>query len=180
MGPSVNALCMVAHPDDCVIFAMSLITTTSWTWTIGYLTYDESAPRAQEIKKFWQTRKVNTVFLGFEDDWRDIERGSVSFDATQATQAITDLCAPFDIVLTHDSNGDYGHLHHKLVHDSVQHPLTITFAGPGLGNHAVTLNPRPYDLSELPLHAQAIQGFHETQHRNEYHVPQCIMDRVIG
>jgi LmbE family N-acetylglucosaminyl deacetylase len=36
----MKALCLVAHPDDCVIFAYSYIYNhPEHNWTIGYLTY---------------------------------------------------------------------------------------------------------------------------------------------
>lgn len=170
----MKALCMVAHPDDCVIFGLGLITTTPWHWTIGYLTYADHEPRAREISDFWQRRNITTKFLGYVDDWHDLETGHISFDQQAARRDITDLCAKFDVVLTHDCNGDYGHLHHRFVHDSVMHPNKITFAAPDSGNHSVTLPSRPYELSELPLHADIVSSFHHRGHHNQYSIPHNI------
>ena len=67
----MNALCLVAHPDDCVIFALSYIHNhADYDWTIGYLTYTEQDPRGQELADFWRKRGINCVFLGFEDQLR--------------------------------------------------------------------------------------------------------------
>ena len=68
----MKALCLVAHPDDCVIFAYSYIHNHSeHDWTIAYLTYTESEPRAAEMSAFWRQRGIDTIFLGFEDHWHD-------------------------------------------------------------------------------------------------------------
>ena len=49
----MKALCLVAHPDDCVIFALSYIHNhPNLDWTICYLTYCEWEPRAKELKEF--------------------------------------------------------------------------------------------------------------------------------
>jgi hypothetical protein len=78
------------------------------------------------------------------------------------------LAKEFDLVLTHDESGDYGHIHHVLVHNSVQwHPRLVTFARPGEGT-TYTVPDSAYSLDELPLHANIIAGFHVMQHQNSY------------
>lgn len=165
----MKALCLVAHPDDCIIFAYSYIYNhPELDWTIGYLTYTETDFRGAEFKRFWQQRGIPTVFLGYVDDYRDLDSGVISFDTESARNDIVELCEKYDVILTHDANGDYGHLHHRFVHDSV--PATvpkITFARPGTGTtYSVPTN--AYDLVELPLHWEVIKGFHEREHKNSY------------
>ena len=71
----MKALCLVAHPDDCVIFAYSFIHNhPEHEWTIGYLTYTAQDPRGQELSAFWKQRGIECVFLGFEDHWHDNEQ----------------------------------------------------------------------------------------------------------
>lgn len=168
----MKALAMVAHPDDCVIFAYSFIHNhPEYEWTIGYLTYTEWQPRGQEFRQFWNSRNIPTIFLGYRDDYRDIEAKKISFDEAQARREIGNLVSNYDLVLTHDEHGDYGHLHHVFVHESTKHhPNRVTFAGPGRGTVKYTIEPGTYSLDELPLHREVIAGFHHTTHTNEYTV----------
>lgn len=165
----MKALCLVAHPDDCVIFGYSYMHNhPEYSWTICYLTYAEWDARGREFKKFWQQRGVSCVFLGYTDDYHDIENKKISFNTEQARREIGNIIKPYDLVLTHDELGDYGHIHHVFVHDSAKHhPKLVTFARPGEGT-TYTVPSGTYSLDELPLHREIIQGFHTTEHRNSY------------
>ena len=166
----MKALVMVAHPDDCVIFAYSYVHNhPEHAWTICYLTYTEWEPRGQEFKEFWQRRNIPTIFLGYRDDYHDIENKQLSFDHHQASKEIGNLCKRFDLVLTHNQQGDYGHPHHVFVHQAVgDHLGKITFAGPGQGSVKYSVESGVYSLDELPLHRDVIAGFHTPNHTNEY------------
>jgi LmbE family N-acetylglucosaminyl deacetylase len=169
-----SALCVVAHPDDCVIFGLGLIHhTPGWRWHIAYLTYDPQDPRAREIAGFWHRRNVATQFLGHQDQWQDIESGQCSFDTVQADIDLRECCQWPDIILTHNLDGEYGHPHHVFVAQSVtQHrPDAIRFARPGQGTHEFSVPATAYDIKELPLHGDVIRGFHADAHRNHYLVP---------
>ena len=174
----MKSVCMVAHPDDCVIFGYSLMHhTPHWQWAVCYLTYQRSDPRGREFERFWSDRGIGTLFLGFQDDYRDIDARQPSFDTHAAAQSIHDVCKFADVVLTHDTQGDYGHPHHRFVNQSVaqlDHPGVITFAAPGTGTHQFTLDPVDYDAAALPLHYDIIRGFHPRTHTNEYHIPDCL------
>ena len=166
----MNALCLVAHPDDCVIFAYSYMWHHSeWDWTVAYLTTAASEPRAREIAEFWQRRKITTKFIGLVDHWQDNDTKTFNFwNPDHAQQQCWDLACAYDLVLTHGQQGEYGHIHHCLVHKAVaQHPNLVTFADINTGQEYV-LPPEAYDLAELPLHAHMIMQFHPTQHRNFY------------
>lgn len=168
----MKALAMVAHPDDCVIFAYSYIHNhPEHAWTICYLTYAEWEPRAQEFRQFWNRRNIPTIFLGYRDDYRDIENKKISFDEAQARREIAGIIRNYDLVLTHNEQGEYGHLHHVFVHDATcDHPHRVTFAGPGQGTVKYTVEPGVYSLEELPLHKDIVSGFHAASHSNEYNI----------
>ena len=170
----MNALCMVAHPDDCVIFGYSYIYNHShFTWTIGYLTYHPADDRAREITDFWQRRNIKCVFLGFEDHWHDNQQQQFTrWDPADAMAACASLVKNYDLVLTHAADGDYGHIHHKLVHQAVKdHPKRVLFCD--LGEGPMYSVPRSaYSLDELPLHGEIVHGFHRFQHRNSYRISQ--------
>jgi LmbE family N-acetylglucosaminyl deacetylase len=167
----MNALCLVAHPDDCVIFGYSYIYNhPEFNWTVCYLTYTADTKRGQEFVKFWNSRSIKTVFLGFLDDYRDQESQRLNFwYGIDAETECWRIAKDFDLVLTHDAEGDYGHIHHRVVHNGVkQHPNLITFAPPGQGNTTYTVPESAYSIEELPLHAEVIKGFHPSVHRNSY------------
>lgn len=167
----MKALCLVAHPDDCVIFGLSYIHNhADHDWTIGYLTYTEQDPRGAELKQFWQRRNIPCVFLGFEDHWHDNEQKKFTrWLEETADAACWRLARNYDLVLTHDQHGDYGHIHHTLVHGAVQwHPRLVTFAKPGEGTVTYSLPPDTYTIDELPLHGEIVRGFHPQIHQNIY------------
>ena len=173
----MKALCLVAHPDDCVIFAYSYIYHHSeHDWTIGYLTYTAQDPRGAELAEFWQRRNINTVFLGFEDHWHDNEQQQFTrWTPEHAELACWNLARQYDLVLTHDERGDYGHIHHQLVYQAVQwHSNLVTFAPVGAGTVTYSLPDNTYSADELPMHAPVIASFHQHQHRNSYKEHKCI------
>lgn len=168
----MKALAMVAHPDDCVIFAYSFIHNhPEYSWTICYLTYCEWEPRAQEFRQFWNRRNIPTIFLGYRDDYRDIENKRISFNEAQARREIGNIVLNYELVLTHNEQGDYGHLHHVFVHEATKnHPRRVTFAGPGHGTVKYSVEPGSYSLDELPMHKEIIEQFHPGTHNNEYNL----------
>lgn len=166
----MKAMVMVAHPDDCVIFAYSFVHAhPEYEWTVCYLTYTAEDPRGSELANFWSRREVDTKFLGYVDDWHDIQNGRISFDENLAWRDIVAVIADQDLVLTHNAEGDYGHIHHVFVNRATaDHPNRITFAGPGQGTVKYTIEPGAYTLDELPLHREVVAGFHPDVHANEY------------
>lgn len=176
---------IVAHPDDCLIFGYSLFKTyPQHQWKICYLTYNCTDPRGKEFELFWSRRGVSTQFLGFVDDWHDIENKKISFNESQAKTDIINAIHDQDFVVTHNHLGDYGHIHHVFVNRCVttHHSNVITFEGPGKGNLVCKLNSVDYVLSEFPMHADIVMSFHANQHQNEYHVPEhvkLILERQV-
>ena len=173
----MKAVVMVAHPDDCIIFAYSFMQAYSeLDWTVCYLTYKANDYRGSELKNFWDQRRIKTKFLEYIDDWHDIKNKQISFDQARAWIDIQEAVSGYDIVLTHDAEGDYGHIHHKFVHDAVAnyHPNMITFAGQGKGTARYLLPKNSYSLKELPQHYKVIVGFHSVEHANEYFIPDSV------
>ena len=173
----MKAMALVAHPDDCVIFAYSFINHYSkFEWTVCYLTYTEQDARGREFAEFWQRRGIATKFLGYTDDWNFVKNGELGFDADLATESIKEVIKDQDLILTHDHRGDYGHLHHKFICQVVSryHTYMVCFAGPGQGNVKYTIEPNVYSLDEFPLHRDIVAGFHSTNHVNEYTVSERV------
>ena len=169
----MKAMALVAHPDDCVIFAYSFMHHYKHLdWTVCYLTHTAEDARGNEFANFWSKRNISTKFLGFNDDWNYVKEGQLGFDPVDAEQAIKDAILGQDLILTHDHNGDYGHIHHKFIHQVVcnNHTHTVCFAGRGQGNVKYSIDASVYDLNEFPLHQDVVSSFHQQQHSNEYTV----------
>jgi len=178
----MKALCVVAHPDDCVIFAQPFIEEhREYDWSILYLTYKEGDNfRADEIKSFWNKRNIPVEFLGYVDDYRDMESGLLSFDEGTALLSIMDRCSKHDIILTHAQDGDYGHVHHKFVHNCViaSAKPAVFFASEQDANLTCT-RVEPLDLSEIPLHADVVKDFQNLETGN-YNVSNQLRKFISG
>lgn len=173
----MKALCLVAHPDDCVIFALSFMHQyRNLDWTVAYLTYQEHEPRAKEFHSYWNQKSIKVRFLGYEDHWHDNEQKKFTrWSPDDAMSSCWNLAAQYDLVLTHDQHGDYGHIHHKLVYQAVQHHANVvTFAPPGQGTDTYTVPEPALNLDQLPLHKDIILSFHSQGHKNSYHVNQAV------
>lgn len=163
---------LVAHPDDCVIFAYSYMHNhPEYAWTVCYLTYTADHPRGQELDNFWRRRGCRVIFLGFQEQWNHEKNCPGDIDPDLARQAIQAIIAEQDLVLTHNSRGEYGHPHHVLVHQcACEHPNLVTFADPDSGTVKYSVDPGTYSLDELPLHRDIIAGFHNITHSNDYNL----------
>lgn len=170
-------MALVAHPDDCVIFAYSFMHHYKHLdWTVCYLTYKETDDRGKEFAEFWSKRDIPTQFLGFRDDWNFVKEQQLGFNSTEATDAIEKVIKDQDLILTHDHNGDYGHIHHKFISNVVCNSYTpvVCFAGPGKGNVKYSIEADVYNLDEFPLHRDIVAGFHTGSHTNEYTVSERV------
>jgi hypothetical protein len=157
----VKALCVVAHPDDCVIFAKPFIDVHDrFDWNILYLTYAQFEPRGKEIAEYWANQGIVTIHLGFTDDYRDMENDALSFNHEQAAREIANICKDYDLVLTHNPDGDYGHIHHKFVSQcaTASGKPMVYFAAEGQENQRCVAKNK-VKLEELPLHREVIEQF---------------------
>lgn len=160
MGIVVKAVAVVAHPDDCLIFARQYIDThPMWSWSIVYLTYSSTDDRAKEIARYWNSRGVPTTFLGFVDSYLDMENNALSFSTEDAAQAIHNA-VDADVILTHNADGDYGHIHHKFVNEVVSQidKPKVYFANATQYNIECKATSK-LNFDEFPLHQEVLQMF---------------------
>lgn len=171
---------IVAHPDDCVIFAWPLMRRyPEFDWSVVYLTYQDQDPRAQEMKKFWDRYSVPTCFCGFIDDYRDMETQQISFDVNQAREELQDRASEFDLIVTHNRDGDYGHIHHQFVHDCLRSvPVPQIYFASTFNNNSTIEASEYYDIGSLPLHQSVIEGFRD-RYTGRYYVTEAAQ-KVIG
>ena len=162
MGQPLKAVCAVAHPDDCVIFAKPFIDNhPEYEWSIVYLTYNKDDVRAKEMSAYWGKRGITTMFLGFKDDYKDQQSQNFNFwNAEDAIAKLITTCERADLILTHAEDGDYGHIHHILVNTAIN--LTgaakVYFANNFKYNVTYTAT-TDLDLDQFPLHKDVISQF---------------------
>lgn len=159
----MKALCFVAHPDDCAIFGYHFIDTyKQFDWHIEYLTYNQDHERAREVTEFWSKRNVTTGFCNFPDRWDDVKEGRLGFGDELAAQLIRSRSQGYDIILTHNSLGEYGHPHHLFINKVMQDinvPKVYFGTFPDVCNKLIQLDEPPFDYRELPIHADIVKGF---------------------
>jgi len=157
----LKAIAAVAHPDDCVIFAWPFIQKfKDWDWSIVYLTYDLKDDRAQEAATFWNLYDIKTKFLGFQDHYRDLEANELlTFDVGLAEESLTRNIRSADLILTHNEDGDYGHIHHKFVNECANKTKAPKVYFASTFNNNYELVAEPVDLAHWPIHREVIEGF---------------------
>jgi len=178
MAP-VRALCVVAHPDDCVIFARPFVDNfPAWHWHIVYLTYTDRDPRAREMRAYWDRRNTTTDFLGFQDDYADQLAGELKtwrvLDAAASISLAIKQFAP-DLILTHYEDGDYGHIHHKFVNQTVQvtNSIAKVYFASTFNYNVEYFAQEALDLAQFPLHAEVIAGFQDRDHGRYILTPEA-------
>lgn len=157
----MRAVALVAHPDDCVIFAWPFIEAhPEFSWHIVYMTYIDWEPRAKEMRAYWSKRNVPTTFLGYTDDWQYVKNGELGFNGDNAIRELASISGQFDLILTHYQDGDYGHVHHKLVNTAAQQngKPKVYFASTFNYNTECIVQ-EPVAVDELPLHKSVIEEF---------------------
>lgn len=151
----IKALCFVAHPDDCIIYAKPFIDATPYLdWSILYLTYSKKHPRGAEISEYW---KCDTDFLELPDYTKDI----LTNKSAISEELILRLSEPYientDLLLTHGKDGEYGHIHHKLIHRACQF---VNIAKVFFSDQGLMISNKQINTDSLPLHKRDILKYH--------------------
>lgn len=156
-GKNKKGMCLVAHPDDCVIFAQAFIEEhKNINWTIVYLTHDAESDRGKEISSYWYLQGIEVAFLGFQDR---IPLSNQNEEVAVLGKLIDRDMMDFDLVLTHNAIGEYRHVHHVLLNSVAQKlPQPKVYFGCGFfHNHQ---SPMPKNTApDLPLHKDIIAKF---------------------
>jgi LmbE family N-acetylglucosaminyl deacetylase len=158
----MQAVCVVAHPDDCVIFARPYIDNhPGYSWRIVYLTYHHLDDRAQEMTRYWIQRGVGVQFLGFTDDYKDQQTQQFNFwDPRAAEGVLQQAVHGADLILTHNADGDYGHIHHRLVHGALcQLDVPKVYFASTFNYNTRYIAQGDLPLDEFPLHRDVIVQF---------------------
>ena len=159
-GPMKRALCLVAHPDDCLIFGWHYIRSHRQVpWSIRYLILENDSPRVEEMRGYWARHAIDVVSLDLPHDPppSDLTTGRCSIPYEQATSAIAATVRDYDLVVSHGAAGEYGHPHHRFLHRILK-DLGLAFVAFDLDAAAPLRFAVPRDdQASLPLHGRAIE-----------------------
>lgn len=113
----INALAIVAHPDDEIIWMGGMILKhKNWNWTIYSLCRRDDRDRAP---KFFRVCALLGVH-GIIDDLDD--KVLKSLDETEIIMRVIETFGKkkFDYLFTHGENGEYGHIRHCEIHAAIK------------------------------------------------------------
>lgn len=152
----MKAIVLVAHPDDCVIFASGYMDAhPEYEWTIVYLTHWRWHKRGREMSRYWNKRGVKTRYLGFKDHGRDLGlNGLHTWSEVEALRVLRRAALGYDLILTHNEEGEYGHPHHRVVHDAIK-DFSVSKVYFSLDTNDL-MYPTNIAIKELPRHTESI------------------------
>ncbi len=114
----VNKLMIVAHPDDEILWGGSHLIDDDYL--VVCITCGQNITRVNEFKKVMEKTNDEYILLGYPDkrlnirsNWSD-EKDDIYSDIYEIMQLKN-----WDLIVTHNKQGEYGHIHHKLTHEIV-------------------------------------------------------------
>lgn len=113
----LNALAIVAHPDDEIIWmGGTIIRNKDWDWTIVSLSRKNDNQRAPLFRKVCNSLKAKCKISDLEDE----ELKPLSLEIIE--DKILSLLdrKEYDYIFTHGENGEYGHIRHREIHRAVK------------------------------------------------------------
>lgn len=117
MNNKINALCIVAHPDDETIWMGGTIRKNSdWGWTILSLCRRDDKDRAPRFRKVCKYLKATPIMENLDDETEGhIKQKEVTKKVLEALPKTN-----YDYIFTHGGNGEYGHARHIDVHKAIK------------------------------------------------------------
>ncbi|WP_438347843.1 PIG-L deacetylase family protein [Paenibacillus sp. FA6] len=119
-----NKLMIVAHPDDETIFGGAQLIQEKG-WKVICVTNGDNKVRCKEFKKVMKKVDAEYEIWKYEDKWGG------DFDQSRLKSDLEEVLArqPFDKVVTHNLEGEYGHTQHqvlsKLVHELIEKDIYV-------------------------------------------------------
>ncbi len=165
-GPTnVNVLLLVAHPDDETIFCGgTMLTYPNWNWTVACLTHslESQSPysqvRSQQFHQAMETFKQQGVHITYRDLGQDDKDKDITEnDLSRWREPIKALNLSPDIVLSHNTRGEYGHEQHIAVNKIVNELFSNVweFICPSARN----VSPQPFRsvINTVPLSGEILE-----------------------
>lgn len=161
---NINALVIVAHPDDETVFCGgTLLVNKDWQWTIITATYQVTEQRYKEFEKAMSCYKNYGVNIK-EYRTLSLEDGNMEelsqIDWQLWRSAFTTIKMSPDIVITHNTLGEYDHPDHRAANciSNELYKNVWEFVCPGAKNYPqpVRSKTQPVDLSKVILEKKKI------------------------
>ncbi len=115
---STDKLMIVAHPDDETLWGGGHLMDGGYL--VVCVTNGRNEKRSEEFKKVVETSGNKYLMLSYpdkiarrRDDWQKVRSGIIE-DLRKVMEY-----KQWDLIATHNKNGEYGHIHHQLVHKFV-------------------------------------------------------------
>ena len=114
----INKLMIVAHPDDELLWGGSHLIDDDYL--VVCITCGPNITRVNEFKNVMNKTNDEYIMLGYPDkrlnirsNWTD-EKDDIYNDIYNIIQL-----KDWNLIVTHNKNGEYGHEHHKMTHEIV-------------------------------------------------------------
>ena len=150
----VNALLIVAHPDDETIFCGgTILSHPSWSWNIVCVTMQQNTSRPQEFESTINMYRGFGVNINSSQTLNkpDYNQDLSQQDYDEWKESINQLNLKPEIVLTHNIMGEYGHKHHIATSKIVQELFKNVWEFVYPGDPSISPQPRKSIVKELTL-----------------------------
>lgn len=115
---TVDNLMIVAHPDDELLWGGAHLLRDNYL--VVCITCGPNITRVNEFKNLMEQTGDQYIMLGYPDKILNI-RSNWNDDKDDIYKDLSDIISlkSWNVIVTHNKVGEYGHLHHKLTHQIV-------------------------------------------------------------
>lgn len=178
----VNAIVIVAHPDDETIFCGgTILSHPSWNWNIICVTMQQDTPRPQEFKDTMNMYKsLGVNIISYETlNKPDYNQDLTEQDFSEWKESINGLVLKPDIVLTHNVMGEYGHKHHMAVSRAAHELFKNVWEFVYPGDQGISPQPRKSFVREIALDSTLLskkKEIYDNCYKTQAYVWQILSD----